>query len=246
MGKIKATLMKTLALLLLLAMAVVFVAACADEPAPGATPVPTPEPVVDATPEPTPTPEPTHEPTPEPLPEPESDEPGEAEETDDNPFVFFEFPFEFVLVDVHGNTVTNEDLGEKRAFFWYMWETWCPSCIVAMPELARISEEYGDEIGFVGFFNAATGQEIDAARIILSNHEIPENFIMLNWRMLPEEYQGREDEFLELLEPLIHWLISISSGFIPNYFILTNDGSFPNPTNNLRNTIPILDSIVLR
>ena len=65
-----------------------------------------------------PIPEPSQKPipadTPEPIPEvtPEPDSVG------------FKFPFNFSSVDLYGNVVTDEDLGEKELFFAYLWAVW--------------------------------------------------------------------------------------------------------------------------
>ena len=95
-------------------------AACGGETAPTDEPVvettSTPEPTAAPTDEPeaetTPPPEPTPESTPEPTPEP-------AQE-----FIGYKFPFGFSTEDLHGNTVTEETLGEKELFFAYLWAVW--------------------------------------------------------------------------------------------------------------------------
>ena len=42
----------------------------------------------------------------------------------DSEAVKFKFPFSFSSVDLQGNTVTDEDLGEKELFFAYLWAVW--------------------------------------------------------------------------------------------------------------------------
>ena len=37
---------------------------------------------------------------------------------------FAPFPFEFMAVDLFGNTVTDETIGEKQMFFIHFWATW--------------------------------------------------------------------------------------------------------------------------
>jgi len=54
----------------------------------------------------------TPEATPELTPEPEPDA------------ISFRFPFSFSSVDLQGNTITEEDLGEKELFFAYLWAVW--------------------------------------------------------------------------------------------------------------------------
>ena len=74
------------------------------------------------------TPEDTHEPAIETTPEPPSEpvpaltpEPTPVTELGSNGY---KFPFSFSSVDLHGNTVTEEDLGEKEFFFAYLWAVW--------------------------------------------------------------------------------------------------------------------------
>jgi len=104
---------KRMFLVLLVITMFLFVVACGgDDPVQEATPEPTP--TAELTPEPTPVPTPTVEPTTEPIPE-ETPEPGVA---------VARFPFSFSSVDLQGNTVTDEDLGEKELFFAYLWAVW--------------------------------------------------------------------------------------------------------------------------
>ena len=110
---------KQMLIVLMIMAMTLFIVACNDgghvpeadpEPKIEASPEPTPEPA--KTPEPPPEPEPalTPEPTPEIIPEPET--------------ISFRFPFSFSSVDLQGNTITDEDLGEKELFFAYLWAVW--------------------------------------------------------------------------------------------------------------------------
>ena len=73
-----------------------------DSSQPAATPAP-------STPAPPPsTPAPSTPAPPPPTPEPTG----------------FKFPFAFSTVDLYGNTVTEEDLGEKELFVAYLWAVW--------------------------------------------------------------------------------------------------------------------------
>jgi len=74
------------------------------------TPEDTHEPTIEATPEPTSEPVPAQ--TPELTPAPELESTG------------YEFPFSFSSVDLHGNTVTEDDIGKKEFFFAYLWAVW--------------------------------------------------------------------------------------------------------------------------
>ena len=60
-----------------------------------------------------------------------------------------EFPFEFSVADVYGETVTQQSLGSKELFFVHYWATWCEPCIEEMPELIELEKNYGDRVGFI-------------------------------------------------------------------------------------------------
>jgi len=108
---------KQILIVMLVITMTLFLAACGgDDPVPESTPALTPE----ATPAPTPvlTPEPTPEPIPVLTPEPT------PEVTPEPEVIGFRFPFSFSSVDLQGNTVTDEDLGEKELFFAYLWAVW--------------------------------------------------------------------------------------------------------------------------
>ncbi|MCL2662980.1 MAG: hypothetical protein FWE83_06575 [Oscillospiraceae bacterium] len=91
-----------------------------SESIPEPTPERKPAPTSEITPSPTPTPMPTQ--TPEPTPE-KSPEPTPVI-TPEPDAVGFKFPFSFSSVDLYGNTITDEDLGEKELFFAYRWAVW--------------------------------------------------------------------------------------------------------------------------
>ena len=61
----------------------------------------------------------------------------------------FIFPYKFTATDLHGNTVTEESLGEKEVFFVHLWATWCPPCVEEMPQLADVVAKYEDRVGFI-------------------------------------------------------------------------------------------------
>jgi len=74
--------------------------------------------VPDVSPEPVSKEKPESEPgvAPEPTPELSTDQEPEA--------VGNRFPFSFSSVDLQGNTVTDEDLGEKDLYVAYLWAVW--------------------------------------------------------------------------------------------------------------------------
>ena len=118
----------------------------------------------------------------------------------------FAFPFNFSTEDLYGDTVTHEALGYKEAFFVYLWTTWCPSCVDAMPYLAQLAEAYGDRVGFIsllGDFDTAG----DTAIRIKEDAGVP--FITVD-----ANYDGLQD-----------LLALVRSGFVPTSVVIGQDGT---------------------
>ena len=118
----------------------------------------------------------------------------------------FPFPFPFSTVDLYGNQVTHETLGNYEAFFVYLWTTWCINCVVGMPDLAYLAETYAGRVGFLsllGDFDTAS----DTAMYIKENAGV--TFMTVN---------AMDDEFSELADLL-------NSGFVPTSVILGQDGT---------------------
>jgi thiol-disulfide isomerase/thioredoxin len=154
--------------------------------------VATPEPTPDAIPAPTlmPTLESTLIPTPEPT---------QANAT-------FPFPFRFSAVDLHGNSITEETLGEMEAFFVYYWTTWCISCVEGMPDLAQLAQSYVGRVGFISLLGDFETARDTAIRI--TNHSgIP--FITVD----ANHYE---------LQSL---MVMLDSGFVPTSVIIGRDGN---------------------
>ena len=107
-----------LIVMLVITMSLFLVACGGDDPVQETTPTLTPEATPEATPELTP------EPTPVPVPEPEPVQTQEPTPDPEPDPVGFRFPFSFSSVDLQGNTITDEDLGEKELFFAYLWAVW--------------------------------------------------------------------------------------------------------------------------
>ena len=51
---------------------------------------------------------------------------------------------EFSTTDYQGNTVTDAIFREQKLTLINYWAYWCPPCVGEMPDLQKISEEYGD------------------------------------------------------------------------------------------------------
>jgi len=48
---------------------------------------------------------------------------------------------DFVLADLNGKKITLKGLGGKVVFLDF-WATWCPPCIVSVPEIEKLADEY--------------------------------------------------------------------------------------------------------
>ncbi|MCL1903909.1 MAG: thioredoxin family protein [Oscillospiraceae bacterium] len=89
------------------------------------------------------------------------------------------FPYQFTAVDVYGNNVAQDDLGEKEMFFVYQWATWCGPCVNGMPKLAKIAEQFGERVGFIALIDDYE-QNLEGAVNIIESSEVPEAFLMVN------------------------------------------------------------------
>ena len=89
------------------------------------------------------------------------------------------FPYSFTARDLYGNAVNERTLGEKKVFFVHLWGTWCPPCLYEMPDLARIAQEYGDRVGFIGLLDDYDSN-LNGAISIVESYGIPNSFIMVD------------------------------------------------------------------
>jgi len=112
----------TLTAVFLLTMSL-FLSGCNfDELFPDVTSGSSPEEKAEVTP--SPTPEPLPEPKPEPTPEPKPEPKPEKTPTPEPVIAGYKFPFSFSIEGLYGETVTEEDLGEKELFMVYLWAVW--------------------------------------------------------------------------------------------------------------------------
>ena len=111
------------------------------------------------------------------------------------------FPFEFAAEDLHGNTVTHVSLGERELFLLYFWTTWCGACVVAMPDMVRLANEFGAKVGFVSLLgDFETGRRV--AIQMTEDLNIP-------FFTMDANYTG--------FEAFIHF---VQSGFVPTTAII--------------------------
>lgn len=116
-------------------------------------------------------------------------------------------PYPFSTKDVYGNAVTEETLGEKELFFIHFWGTWCPPCVAEMPDLASLSQQYSDRVGFLGLLDDFDNTK--GAKKILENAGVPDSFIMI------DAYISGVSELLSMC----------NTGYVPTTVILDIDGN---------------------
>jgi len=138
---------------------------------------------------------------------------------------YFILPYDFTAVDLYGNTVTAQTLGEKRVFFVHLWATWCGPCVRGMPDLAELSRNYADDVGFIGL--VVDFDNTDGAINIIEESEVPDWFVMIDMN---------EPSAARLLE-------IVRTGFVPSTALITKDNQNPEPLTNRDYTIH-LDKIL--
>lgn len=120
-----------------------------------------------------------------------------------------EFVFEFEAVDIFGNSVNQDTIGEKDIYFIYLWATWCPPCVRSMPDMAEIVDRHGDRVGFVGLL-LDYDSNVSGAVNIVTSAGVPEEFVMIN---------AEESSVRELYD-------AVRTGFVPASIVMTADGKF--------------------
>ena len=116
------------------------------------------------------------------------------------------FPFEFTAEDLHGNIVTHSSFGERELFLLYFWTTWCGACIIAMPDMVLLADEFGERVGFVSLLgDFETGRR--TAIQMTEDLNIP--FFTM-------------DAFHDDFAAFMHF---VDSGFVPTAAIIDIDGN---------------------
>jgi len=118
------------------------------------------------------------------------------------------FPFEFTAIDLFGQTVTHETLGEKKLFFVHLWATWCPPCIDEMPDLAALAKQYDDDVGFIAML-ADFDSNANGALRIYQEAGMPDTFLTID---------ANNPQLTDLLEML-------DSGYVPTTVIIDSSGA---------------------
>ena len=122
------------------------------------------------------------------------------------------FPFNFTAQDLNGNLVTEESMGEKQLFFVHLWATWCPPCVVEMPDLADVVREYSDRVGFLGLLDDFSSNPEGAINIIEAS-DMPDSFINVDAR-----------------NPELSGLLSmVQTGYVPTTVIFISNGEMFEP-----------------
>jgi thiol-disulfide isomerase/thioredoxin len=118
----------------------------------------------------------------------------------------FYFPFSFSAPELYGTQISEVSLGEKELFFVYFWTTWCPACVRSIPGLARLSEEFGERVGFLSFLGDFGESADNAIRIKQAANAQFYTIDAMNLDLLP---------LLEFLD----------SGFVPTSVLIGADGN---------------------
>ena len=116
------------------------------------------------------------------------------------------FPFPFYQANLHGEMITQVDIGEREIFFVYFWATWCPNCVTALPGLAALAEEFGDRVGFLSLLDDFFSADIQA-RNMTARAGIP--FHTISSR-------------LPAMEPV---MAQLRSGFVPTSALFDLEGN---------------------
>ena len=114
--------------------------------------------------------------------------------------------YEFSALDLYGNVVTERSLGEKEAYFIHFWATWCAPCVHEMPDLAALSKEYEERVGFLGLTDDFSTSSNDAMEII-ETAGLPASFLMID---------ANEPSASALLE-------MVQTGYVPTTVIIKGD-----------------------
>ncbi|MCL2010430.1 MAG: TlpA family protein disulfide reductase [Synergistaceae bacterium] len=115
------------------------------------------------------------------------------------------FPYAFTAKDLYENDVTEQSLGEKEIFFVHLWATWCPPCLVEMPDIGKIAEKYADRVGFIGLLVDYDSNRQGAIKI---KESAGVTFVNID-----ADTKGLENV-----------LAMLNSGYVPTTVILNRDG----------------------
>jgi thiol-disulfide isomerase/thioredoxin len=117
----------------------------------------------------------------------------------------FTFPYAFSARNLDGTEVTEESLGEKELFFVHYWATWCGPCVREMPDLAAITQKYGERVGFIALLDDYSDSRNAAARI---TRGAGVSFTMVD---------ANHRDFSRLLQML-------QSGYVPTTILIDKNG----------------------
>jgi peroxiredoxin len=84
---------------------------------------------------------------------------------------------DFALERVEGGTLSLSSLRGKAVIVDF-WDTWCPPCRKALPDLQEISDEYGPDLVVVGVAMAQEGK--DKVRAFTRKHGLTFEMVLFN------------------------------------------------------------------
>ena len=86
----------------------------------------------------------------------------------------------FSLHDYSGNPVSLDDFSGKVIFLNF-WATWCPPCLVEMPSIEKLHQQFYEKgLVVLGLSESGSGEETNVKRL---REKIPLSFPLLNdWK----------------------------------------------------------------
>jgi len=79
---------------------------------------------------------------------------------------------DFELPDLNGSTVRLSAYRGNRPVLLYFWATWCPSCLAAKPEIAKLRDKIGrDSMEILGI-NVGNGDTLDRLKRYQQGHPV--------------------------------------------------------------------------
>lgn len=80
---------------------------------------------------------------------------------------------DFELPDLNGSQVRLSAYRGNRPVLLYFWATWCPSCLAAKPEIAKLRDKIGrDSMEILGI-NVGNGDTLDRLKRYQQGHPVP-------------------------------------------------------------------------
>lgn len=96
---------------------------------------------------------------------------------------------DFTLTDMDGKTVKLSDFRGKPVLINF-WASWCPPCRAEMPDLVKKSEQYKDQVVFLGVNLTTTEQDPDGPKKFLKEFNVKYQNVLDKDGKVGSEYQA--------------------------------------------------------